>query len=460
MQNERFLSHAVVRVLLSSLSAAGRAPTALRRLRVSHLPRMRNASGAHRRARYWLVALVVTFSIALAACNSSAPKQQSIDSAFAGPLSLNLRKDLGPKAPAVATLKHGDQVEVLERRRRFVKVRTAEGVEGWTDQNLLLSKKQMSGLTWMAESAKRFPSQGAATVYDTLNLHVEPNRLSPSFYQITEGTTVDVLGHRVTTHHELADPEPVPVGARCAAAQENQQRKEGLHAAPRRYPDSARALESDRALSSESFGYCGAPETCVFPAPRTPQATDDWSLVRLKDGKVGWVLARMLNMSLPDDIVQYAEGHRITAYLSLGATADKNGVTKHNWLWTTQSAGLRPFDFDSFRVFVWSSQRHHYETALIERNVKGYYPIEAHDVPGEERKAFSIVLEDKDGKLYQRTYAFSGYHVRMISKTPYEKQPDLPDFRAAGFDAPGSPEVTEAGWKDKVTNWWARIRGK
>jgi SH3-like domain-containing protein len=403
----------------------------------------------------------------LAACNSSTPKTSAIGSAFAGPLSLNLRKDLGPKAPVVATLKHGDQVEVLERRRRFVRVRTQDGIEGWTDQNMLLSQKQMSGLTWMAEASKHFPSQGAATAYDTLNLHVEPNRLSPSFYQITEGMTVDVLSHRVTEHHELL-PEPDPVPAKRAVAPRKKSAKDKGKDKDKDKTDTWEPLADIpappvpanlSALSRPKASDLAAAQRPTLPALRAQQAADDWSLVRLKDGKVGWVLGRMLNMSLPDDVVQYAEGHRITAYLSLGSITDKNGATKQHWLWTTQSVGLRPFDFDSFRVFVWSPQRHHYETALIERNVKGFYPIEAHAVSGEERKAFSIVLEEKDGMLYQRTYAFSGYHVRMISKVPYQKPAELPDFRDITFDPP-APEVTEAGWKDKVKNWWSRVRGK
>jgi len=48
--------------------------------------------------------------------------------------------------------------------------------------------------------------------------------------------------------------------------------------------------------------------------------------VRTKDGSVGWVLARNLYMSVPDDVAQYAEGKRITAYLALGDVRDGNEV--------------------------------------------------------------------------------------------------------------------------------------
>ena len=206
---------------------------------------------------------------------------------------------------------------------------------------------------------------------------------------------------------------------------------------------------------SQSHGASAAPA-----AP--PPAEDDWSLVRTRGGDAGWALSRMLVMSIPDEVAQYAEGHRVTAYLSLGGVQDKTkNETKSNWLWTTASVGLRPYDFDSFRVFVWSSKRHHYETAYIERNVKGYYPVETVLLPGQDEKAFSVVLEDKDGKLYKRTYAFSGYHMRMISKTLYEPPPPLPEVHAsAGFETEPAPPPSASTWSDKFRDWREKWLGK
>src|SRR5262249_50552712 len=153
-----------------------------------------------------------------------------------------------------------------------------------------------------------------------------------------------------------------------------------------------------------------------------------------------------------DEVAQYAEGHRITAYLSLGEVKDKDQKeAKHNWLWTTAAGGQHPYEFDSFRVFVWSTRRHHYETAYIERNVKGYYPVEAQPVPGQDGKAFPVVLEEKDGKLYKRTYAFSGYHVRMISKTPFQPPPEFPGVRVASrFNVTPAEAPVESGWPQRL----------
>src|SRR3954463_16108772 len=115
------------------------------------------------------------------------------------------------------------------------------------------------------------------------------------------------------------------------------------------------------------------------PAPPVPVSMDDWSLIRNKDGESGWGLTRRLVMAIPDEVAQYAEGRRISSYLPLGETRDGD-LVKQSWLWTTSERGLEPHDFDSFRVFIWSLRRHRYETAHIERNLTGFFPVLTHPV--------------------------------------------------------------------------------
>jgi hypothetical protein len=186
-------------------------------------------------------------------------------------------------------------------------------------------------------------------------------------------------------------------------------------------------------------------------APVKPVPVDDWYLVRTRDGKAGWVLARQLSMSIPDEVAQYAEGHVITGYLSLGKVGSASQENaKDNWLWTTTSVGSQGLDFDSFRVFVWSVKRSRYETAYIERNVKGHYPIAAQPGSGEDA-AFSVVVEDKDGQVYKKTYAFSGYRVKLVSKEPRPAPPAVPEVRTTGT-------FEEAQVAQKVS-WADQLRG-
>jgi hypothetical protein len=179
---------------------------------------------------------------------------------------------------------------------------------------------------------------------------------------------------------------------------------------------------------------------------------DDWFLVRTQDAKAGWVLARMLNVAVPDEIAQYAEGHRITGYLPLGNVKDKSGEVKTNYLWTTIAKGLQPYQFDSFRVFVWSLSRHRYETAYIERNVRGYYPVLP--VAGLDSAAFSLILETRDGSLVRKTYAFSGYRVRLVKQEAYQK-PAVEEFEQP---APAPVTVTEKTptWRERLHHLFRR----
>ena len=96
--------------------------------------------------------------------------------------------------------------------------------------------------------------------------------------------------------------------------------------------------------------------------------------------------------------------------LLLGSVRDTaRGQEKHHWLWTTIPARLQPYHFDGFRVFVYSIRRHRYETAYIERNVRGYHPVEVHPVAGSEMAQFSLTFAGKDGVLSKRTYEFQGF---------------------------------------------------
>jgi hypothetical protein len=327
---------------------------------------------------------------------------------------LNLRQELTPKSPVSATLKHGDKLAILEYRRRFVKVRSEQGAEGWTDTRQLLTPEQMAGLEHMAASVSQYPSFGAASVYEQLNMHFEPNRVSPSFWQIPESAKVDVIGHKLTPRVQPAPaglviaPKPVPP-KRKAKDKQTQAKLPPPPPAPKP-PANWVALSVPKEEAEEP--EAPKPE----PKPAGPVPSDDWSLVRTKDGKVGWVLTRMLNMAIPDEVAQYAEGHRITSYFPLGQVQDGDTV-KNNWLWTTVVKGLEPYEFDSFRVFVWSRKHHRYETAYIERNVVGHYPVEV--TTKGEAPSFSVVVETNDGGLVRKTYTFDSYRIRMVKREAY-----------------------------------------
>ena len=321
------------------------------------------------RVRHLPAFFVILLLLAFAGCKTQPSVAPAIGEAYAGPGSLKLRQDIALQSPVVATLNHGDRLEILQRRRRFVKVRAAGHAEGWTDERLLLSPAEVAGLRQLSEQTKSAPSQGVATSYDSINIHTAPDRQSPSYLQMKEGEKVDVIGRRVAPRlapapTRTAPPPPKP-RTRKQSAKESKKAKEVVPPAPK--PPAPKPPPDWVQLSK--LGAAPAPAVTSEPQP-IPM--DDWSLVRNAAGQSGWVLTRRLTMAIPDEVAQYAEGRRITSYFPLGETRDGK-IVKPNWLWTTVEHGLQPYDFDSFRVFVWSLRHHRYETGHIERNLKGFF---------------------------------------------------------------------------------------
>ncbi len=228
----------------------------MRGLRLVDLPQMRLSAGTGRRLGHWLSAGLL---LILAACSSGPPQQPSSGVAYAGPLTINLRKDLASKSPAVASVKHGDKLDVIEIRRRFIKVRTAQGVEGWTDSNLLLTDQQMGDLRRLAEDAAKLESQGKATPFDVLNMHSAPARQSPSFFQIAEGESVEVIGHRLAPH--AAPPEPVRLPAPVKRAPPTKKSKAKEAKAAQAPPDATSSAASSKLAGSFQTSGRRAPGT-------------------------------------------------------------------------------------------------------------------------------------------------------------------------------------------------------
>jgi hypothetical protein len=180
---------------------------------------------------------------------------------------------------------------------------------------------------------------------------------------------------------------------------------------------------------------------------------EDWTLVRTKDGAAGWALTRMLVMAIPDEVAEYSEGHRITAYFAMAEVRDR-GRVKYDWLWTTQSQTNVPYDFDSFRYFVWNTRHHQYETGYIQRNLIGYYPVKV--TPGPQPK-FSMILQESDGKLYRNDFVLQGYHVRRAAREPWTPPAYGAVTQQSPAPAQAEPPAARSGlierMREKVRAW-------
>jgi hypothetical protein len=160
---------------------------------------------------------------------------------------------------------------------------------------------------------------------------------------------------------------------------------------------------------------------------------EDWYLVRNSAGRVGWVLLRMIDLDIPLEVAQYAEGQRIMGYFVLNTVQDQDKqVPQYLVLLNEPKDGLT-WDFNQIRVFTWGRARHHYETAYRERDLQGYFPVKTgHEVFGKEGDlpTFTIRKQNVDGQMAEITYRLNGPIVRRVL-TPQQEAAEKVNREAA-----------------------------
>jgi len=293
-----------------------------------------------------------------------------LEIAYVSGVQANLRDHVAAVYEKTGVVKNGERVEVLDRDRRFVKVRTATGVTGWMEQRYLVSQEVFDRIQKLTADNQNDPVQAQGITRNDTNLHVEPGRDTEHLYQISSGEKLSLL-KRGTAEK----PGAVAPPSRSTTAGSNQQDKKQ-------------------------------------PVP----VIEDWWLVRDSHNRVGWVLARMIDLDVPLDVAQYAEGQRIVAFFVLNQVQDADKkVGQYLTVLTEPKDGL-PFDFNQIRVFTWNVKRHRYETAYRER-MEGVLPVTVSQENFDKEgllPVFTIRVEDDNGNVTERKYKLNTPIVRRV----------------------------------------------
>jgi SH3-like domain-containing protein len=263
-----------------------------------------------------------------------------------------------------ATVKNGDRVDVLDREKRFVKVRTSTGVEGWIEQRYVISQQVFDGFQKLTRDHQNDPLQANGTTRNDTNLHIEPGRESDHLYLLLAGTKVSILARGMAERSGVVAP--------------------------------ATPAKKDK--------------------PAGP-VLEDWWLVRDAQGRAGWLLARMVDLDVPLEIAQYAEGQRFIAFFVLNEVQDGDKKVPQYLALLTEPKDGQPFDYDKVHVFTWNVKRHRYETAYRERNLNGVLPVTVtHEDFGREGNLPLFILRVKDdrGSLVERKYKLNTPLVRRV----------------------------------------------
>jgi SH3-like domain-containing protein len=303
------------------------------------------------------------------ACNRD--RGRVLETAYVSGVQATLRDHVAAVYEKAGVVKNGERVEVLDHDRRFVKVRTANGTTGWMEQRYLVSQEVFDQIQKLTGDNQNDPVQARGATRNDTNLHVEPGRDTEHLYQISSGEKLSLL--KRGTAEKPGAVAPLSRSVKPGSKKNEQDKK---------------------------------------PVP----VIEDWWLVRDSHNRVGWVLARMIDLDVPLDVAQYAEGQRIVAFFVLNQVQDGDKkVAQYLTVLTEPKDGL-PFDFNQIRVFTWNVKRHRYETAYRER-MEGVLPVTVSQENFEKEgllPVFIIRVKDDNGNVTERKYKLNTPIVRRV----------------------------------------------
>src|SRR5207245_5083878 len=85
------------------------------------------------------LALMMAGTLSLGGCDRGRGRVLEVD--YVSASQVPLRDQVAAVFKKTGAVKNGDRVEVLERQKRFVRVRTADGTEGWVEQQPLVTQQ-------------------------------------------------------------------------------------------------------------------------------------------------------------------------------------------------------------------------------------------------------------------------------------------------------------------------------
>lgn len=267
-----------------------------------------------------------------------------------------LHDRVAPVSTRICQVVNGQPLQVLERRRRFLKVETDKQQIGWIEELATIDEQTYDGFVKLAAETRNTPVAAKGILIDDLAMHLSPGRKTPRFYLIPGNSKVELLARATALRKPAEAQVPLP---------------------PSKSTKPAEAGKNEPSSTKSKLGTANTPEAA---GKAVPPEMDDWWLARDAQGHVGWLLASRLDVDVPDDVAQYAESQRIVGAWVLKKVNDpdpdlsNHEIPEYLMALSAPTNGL-PYDFDQVRVFTWSLKHHRYETAFRLRPIQGYLPV-------------------------------------------------------------------------------------
>ena len=349
------------------------------------------------------------FAFAIAGCKHEV-EGDTTEHAYVAVPQVALRDRVATVYNKVGVVNNGDKVRILDRsgNKRFARVRAPSGAEGWIEMRYLVGQQIYDQFAALAKRNAEAPTQATAVARRVVNMHVQPARDSEKLYQIREGDKLDLLQRSVTAKSGMRSMK-----------QEPKTEEDKLH-------EKDMEVKEPEEPASTPAGKTKVPAKRAKASSAVADPLEDWWLVRDNQKHVGWVLGRILDVEVPLEIAQYAEGQHIVAAFVINEVDDETEgkkVPQYVVLMSEPRDGM-PFDYNQMRVFTWNRKRTRYETAFRDR-FDGVLPFSISKTDFGKEGVLPVFIarqKDSQGHLIERKYKMNGVIVRRVT-APGEAPP-------------------------------------
>ncbi|HTV06110.1 MAG TPA: SH3 domain-containing protein [Acidobacteriaceae bacterium] len=243
---------------------------------------------------------------------------------------------------------NGERLLVVDQDRHFYKVRMPDGKVGWVDDREVIDQKTYDQFMALRNGNAHDPVVATAVLNYETNVHLAPGRDEVHFYMLPYNTKLELL-RRASVPKPLppqAVPVPLPVVRKTPPAPKKKIKRD--------------------------------PNAPPYVPSGPPM--EDWWLVRGPKGQTGWVLSRMMDVVIPQELAGLAGDQRYVAAYQIRTVNDPgsrfpNGQAPEFVAVTNAWKDGLPYDFDQLHVFTWDVRRHRYELAFRDRGIEGYLPV-------------------------------------------------------------------------------------
>ena len=310
------------------------------------------------------------------------PKREFLGEAYVGERTATLWSSVALVREPLDTLHYGDRVDVVARRNDSIKVRTAGGELGWVEGRYLMDPALWQRSTKLLKQVMPMTMQARGRTKVATNLRVSPGRTQARLYQFGRGVPVEIVARAVADWVQVPDEKD-------ASNEPPETKKEDWFLI--------------RGLATRPPG-----ESTARAAETTTTQPGDQTLPI-----AGWVIARFIELDLPDPVRDGASSSNIRsiAWFELNRASDPSGDKPQYLLAAARGPEGQPCDFTTLRVYTWNLRKQRYETAFIENEVCGQLPVQIGKSPkGDPEFRF----HEMDGNKEERVYRLMQTIVRRI----------------------------------------------